>query len=110
MAACFELGKTAKGQFNFSLKGADGQTLLRSEQYDAKASAQNGIASVQSNSGNDARYETKTASDGRPYFNLKAGNHQVIGTSPMFADAAACAAAIAACKAAGSTTVVNDNT
>jgi uncharacterized protein YegP (UPF0339 family) len=110
MAACFELGKTAKGQFNFALKGDDGQTLLRSEQYDAKASAQNGIASVQSNSGNDARYDTKTASDGRPYFNLKAGNHQVIGTSPMFADAAACQAAIAACKAAGSTKVVNDKT
>ena len=109
MAACFELGKTAKGQFNFALKGADGQSLLRSEQYDSKPSAHNGIASVQSNSGNDARYEKKTASDGRHYFNLKAGNHQVIGTSPMYADEAACNAAIAATKAAGSTTTVNDN-
>ena len=110
MPASFDLNKTAKGQFNFALKGADGQSLLRSEQYESKGSAQGGIASVQSNCGNDARYESKTSSDGRNYFNLKAGNHQVIGTSPMFADEAACKAAIAACKVAGSTKTINDKT
>ena len=81
------------------------QSLLRSEQYESKGSAQGGIASVQSNCGNDARYDSKKSSDGRHYFNPKAGNHQVIGTSPMFADEAALQAAIAACKVADITAV-----
>ena len=46
----------------------------------------NGIQSVQTNSPVDARYDRKEASDGRPFFNLKAGNHQIIGTSQMYKD------------------------
>ena len=50
----------------------------------------------------------KAASDGRPYFNLKASNGQVIGTSPMFSDATACEAAIAATKAGAADAAVDD--
>jgi len=60
---------------------------------------------VRKNAADDGRYELKTASDGRPYFNLKSGNGQIVGTSPMFADGAACDAAMAAVRsgAAGAT-------
>ena len=88
MAGSYELGSNDKGQFSFVLKAGNGEVILRSEQYASKTSAENGIQSVQANCGDDARYERKDASDGRCYFNLKAGNHQVIGTSQMYKDAA----------------------
>lgn len=84
MAGWYELTKNDKGQFSFVLKAANAETILRSEQYENLAAAQNGIASVQKNATADERYERKDASDGRFYFNLKAANHQVIGTSQMY--------------------------
>lgn len=88
MAGWYELGSNDKGKFSFVLKAGNGEVILRSEQYETKASAENGIKSVQTNCTNDARYDRKDASDGRCYFNLKAGNHQVIGTSQMYKTAA----------------------
>lgn len=110
MAGWFELNKNDKGQFSFVLKAGNDQVILRSEQYETKGAAQNGIASVQSNSPQDARYEKKNASDGRPYFNLKAGNHQVIGTSQMYSSESARDDGIAAVKANGATTTIKYNT
>mgnify|MGYP000902695315 CR=1 FL=1 len=107
MATWFELGKGNDGQHRFALKN-DGGTLLHSEGYDAKASAQNGIASVQTNAPQAARYERKTAANGRHFFNLKAGNGQVIGTSPLFGDEAAREAAIAATQAGAATAALKD--
>lgn len=83
MEVWFELNKSSNGQFNFALKTPD-RVLLRSEQYQSKQSAQHAIASVQSNSTDDARYEKKNSSNGKWYFNLKAANHEIIATSPMF--------------------------
>lgn len=79
----FELSRGGEGQFRFSLKN-EGATLLSSELYRAKASAENGIASVRTNSGVDGRYECKVSTNGKHYFNLKASNGQVIATSPMY--------------------------
>lgn len=106
MAGCFELKANDKGQYAFSLKAANGESILRSETYESKASAENGIASVQKNSADDARYERKDASDGRFYFTLKAGNHQVIGTSQMYKTAAARDAGIESVKTHGPTAEV----
>ena len=91
------------------LKAGNSETILRSEQYETKAAAQNGIASVQTNSPNDARFERKEASDGRAYFNLKAGNHQVIGTSQMYASAAGRDNGIASVQTNGPSATVKDN-
>jgi uncharacterized protein len=84
MAAMFELSKSSDGQFRFVLKGDNGETVLTSELYQSKASAENGIASVKKNAGLDARYERLVANNGKPYFNLKASNGQVIGTSRLY--------------------------
>jgi len=110
MAGWFELNKSSDGQFRFVLKADNAETLLTSELYHAKASAENGIASVQSNCGADARYEKKLASNGKHYFNLKAANHQVIGTSQMCASADSRDAGIASVKSKGTSTTVKDNT
>ena len=110
MAGWYELNKNDKGQFGFVLKAGNSETILRSEQYETKAAAQNGIVSVQTNSPNDARFERKQASDGREYFNLKAGNHQVIGTSQMYANAAARDSGITSVQTHGPSATVKDNT
>jgi uncharacterized protein len=110
MAGSYELNANSKGQFSFVLKAGNGEVILRSEQYESKASALNGIASVQANSPQEERFERKQASDGRPYFNLKAGNHQVIGSSQMYASVASRENGIASVKTNGPNTHVKDGT
>jgi uncharacterized protein YegP (UPF0339 family) len=110
MTGCFELNKSSDGQYRFLLKADGGETLLTSELYRAKDSAEGGFASVRANGPLDARYEKKVASNGKPFFNLQAANHQVIATSPMFATEQARDAAIAAVKACVGSATVKDNT
>ena len=62
----------------------NGQVILSSEMYESKSAAESGIASVQSNAGDDGRYDRLTSSAGDPYFTLKAGNGQVIGRSEIY--------------------------
>jgi len=109
MAGWFELSKSSDGQFRFVLKASDTETLLTSELYKAKSSAENGIASVQTNCTADDRYERKTASNGKPYFNLKAANGQIIGTSRMYDSESSREDGIASAKANGPSTTIKDN-
>lgn len=85
MAGKFELKKSKNDKFFFSLLAGNGQNILQSEMYESKASAQNGIESVRKNAGDASRFEKLTSTKGEPYFVLKAGNHQVIGNSQMYA-------------------------
>ena len=110
MAGWFELSNSSDGQFRFVLKAGNAETILTSELYKQKASAQNGIASVQANSGLDVRYERKVAKNGKPYFNLKAANHQIIGNSQMYSSDASCENGINSVKTNGSTTTIKDLT
>lgn len=41
------LGKSSDAQYKFALKAGNSETILTSELYKAKASVENGIASVQ---------------------------------------------------------------
>jgi len=80
----FILKKSKNDQFMFNLTAKNGQVILTSEMYTTKSSCENGIASVKTNSPMDERYERKTSSNGKPYFVLKAANHQIIGNSEMY--------------------------
>lgn len=82
--AKFEVYQDAKMEYRFRLKAGNGQTILASEGYSAKAGCMNGIESVRTNSQDDNRYERKKSSNGKHYFNLKASNGQIIGTSEMY--------------------------
>lgn len=88
MAGKYELKVSSNGKYHFNLKAGNGQIILSSEMYESKAAAENGIASVKKNAGDDARYERKESSNGKPYFSLKASNGQVIGKSEMYESAA----------------------
>lgn len=81
----FEIYKDASAEFRFRLKAGNGQVILASEGYAAKAGCVNGIESVKKNAPNDARFDRLESKSGKPYFNLKASNGQVIGSSQMYA-------------------------
>ncbi|MDO5686993.1 MAG: YegP family protein [Neisseria sp.] len=106
--ASFELRKTEGGQFNFSLKNEEGKTLLKSEQYQSKTSAQNGIESVRKNSTLE-HYALENSKDGKFYFNLKSSNGQVVGTSVLYATEAERAGAIAEVKKDAAKAKVEDH-
>ncbi len=73
------------GEFQFNLKATNGQIILSSEGYPKKDTCIKGIESVKKNAAIEGRYEIKEAKNGKPYFNLKASNGQVIGSSQMYA-------------------------
>jgi uncharacterized protein YegP (UPF0339 family) len=98
MSGKFELKKASNGRFFFHLKSGNGEIILGSELYTTHAAAANGIASVRKNAPLEERYERKMARNGLPIFNLKAANHQVIGTSEGYASEAARDAGIASVK------------
>ncbi len=88
MAGYYELSKNDKGQFHFVLKAGNHEIILSSEMYEAKANALKGIASVQNNGPDEGRYERKTSKNDKAYFNLKARNGEIIGSSQMYASEA----------------------
>lgn len=84
MAGKFECYKDKAGEYRFRLKAGNGETVLASEGYKAKASCMNGIASVQKNCGTPERFVKKTTDSGKFRFNLTSSNGQVIGTSESY--------------------------
>ncbi|MBA3593028.1 MAG: YegP family protein [Polaromonas sp.] len=108
MAGKFELKKSKNEQYFFSLLAANGQTILSSEMYDAKASAVAGIESVKKNAADDAMYVRLDGKDGSPYFTLRAGNNQVIGQSQMYSSASARDNGIESCKTNGPGATTSD--
>ena len=84
----FEVSIRKNGEYQFNLKATNGQVILSSEGYTTKAACLNGIESVKKNAVEEKRFEKLVAKNGKPYFNLKATNGQVIGQSQMYASEA----------------------
>ncbi len=80
----FVIKTGSNSQYYFSLKADNGQKILASEGYTTKASCQNGIDSVKANAKADGNYDSRNSTNGKYYFNLKASNGQIIGTSEMY--------------------------
>lgn len=80
----FEIVKRKNGEFQFNLKAGNGQVILTSEGYTTKANCQNGLDSVKKNAKDDVHYDRKEGVNKKYYFNLKATNGQIIGTSQMY--------------------------
>lgn len=89
MAGKFELKRSKDDKFYFNLKAGNGQVILSSQRYGARADAEGGIESVRTNAASPQRFERKTAANGDPYFVLKAANGQVIGKSEMYSSSSA---------------------
>lgn len=80
----FIIKKRSNGEFQFNLKAGNGEVILTSEGYSTKSSCENGIDSVKTNSQDYSKYDKKVSSNNKYYFNLKASNGQIIGTSEMY--------------------------
>lgn len=108
MAGYYELKKSGASGYMFNLKAGNHEVILTSETYTSKDGASSGIASVQKNSPDDARYERKTAKDGSAYFVLTAGNGQTIGKSEMYSSASARDKGIESVKTNGASTTIKE--
>lgn len=85
----FLVTKRANEEFQFNLIADNNEIILTSEGYSSRSGCENGILSVKENSVLDEAFDRNTSSNGKPYFNLKARNSQVIGTSQMYESLAA---------------------
>ncbi len=94
----FVISSRANGEVQFNLKADNGQVILTSEGYKSRAACENGIESVKQNSARDQAFDRKTSANGKHYFNLKATNGQVIGTSEMYESSTAMENGIASVK------------
>jgi uncharacterized protein YegP (UPF0339 family) len=95
----FNLFKSDKNnEYYFNLKAVNHEIILQSEGYTTKAGAENGIDSVKTNSQFDSKYDRLTAKNDQFYFNLKASNGQIIGTSQMYTSKAGMENGIASVK------------
>lgn len=106
----FVISKRKNDDYQFNLKAGNGQIILASQGYSTKAACENGIESVRKNSQDDARFERNTSSNGKPYFNLKASNGQIIGTSEMYESNASCENGIESVKKNAPDATVDDET
>jgi len=108
MAGKYALTTTSDGRFLFNLRAENGEKILTSESYKAKASAHEGIESVRSNASDDAKFDRRTSNDDKPYFVLKAANGEILGTSEQYSSAAAMENGVQSVMANAPTAVVDD--
>ena len=84
MRGVFEVYKDKAEEYRFRLKASNGQTVLSSEGYSAKAGCMNGIESVKENCLVPERFETYQDKAEKYRFRLKAANGQVIGVGEAY--------------------------
>ncbi len=77
--ATFKTFRGLDGQYYFNLTAGNGEIMLQSEGYTSKQSALKGIESVRKNGAVATSYEINPASNGEYFFDVKAGNHEIIG-------------------------------
>ncbi|UYN91491.1 MAG: YegP family protein [Anaerolineales bacterium] len=106
MASAKFVIEKGKGGFRFNLISTNGEPILHSERYNTKDSAKRGIKSVKKHAGKLANYVEAKSKNGKSYFNLRAANNRIIGTSEMYSSPAKCKAGIDAVKrVAGGATI-----
>jgi len=84
MSGVFEVYKDKSDEYRFRLKASNGEIVLSSEGYSARAGCMNGIESVRENCKVPERFEIYQDKAGKYRFRLKAANGQVIGTGEAY--------------------------
>jgi len=110
MAGKFTIFQGKDGQFYWNLKAGNGEIVGRSEAYKAKQSAQNGIEATQREAAKGERFSHKEGNGGKWYFNLKAGNGEIICASQGYASEDGAEKGIEACKRAAEGAAIVDET
>lgn len=102
--------KRLNGEFQFNLKSNNGLVILTSEGYTTKANCENGIEAVKRCTQDDSNFDRRVTKDKKIYFNVKASNGQVIGTSQMYGSDFACDKGIASVRNNAADAKVEDKT
>lgn len=106
----FIISTRTNGEFQFNLHADNDEIILTSEGYTSKNGCLHGVESVKNNAQDDDNYELKTSADEMFYFNLKASNGQVIGTSEMYDNEESRQAGIESIKNNASDAPIDDQT
>lgn len=106
----YELKLAKNGQFYFNLKAANNEIILSSEFYTTRAAAEKGIASVQKNGVEVENFEYRVAKSDKPYFVLKAKNHQIIGKSQYYSSQASAENGVGSVTRNAATSEIKDKT
>jgi uncharacterized protein YegP (UPF0339 family) len=102
--------KNSSGQYTFQLRAPDSsEVILTSEPYELKAEALAGIAKVRACAGWERRFRRRSRRSGA-YFELRAHNGELLGTSALFASASAREAGVAAVREHARRARVEDQT
>ena len=109
MAGYYDLKRSGE-QYMFNLRGANNEVVLTSERYATKQGAQGGIGSVKQNAPYDSQYRRLNNTANQPYFTLKGGNAETIGTSESYSSASKRDEGIDWVKANAPTAPTQDNT
>lgn len=89
MPGHFNIKRSSDNQYMFTLSAANHEVILTSETYHRKSDALDSIVSVRINAQSDVHFDRRMSSKDDPYFVLRGGNNQVIGTSQMYSSKAA---------------------
>ncbi|OIV47308.1 hypothetical protein BK025_05250 [Sodalis sp. TME1] len=106
----YELQKVRNGHFLFHLKGNNGETILHSETFSSKASAENAITFARYVAPDETNYELKQNNDDAAYFVLRGKNQQIIGHSDPYNSLKAAKQGIRAAMALAITLEIKDMT
>ena len=94
----YVIKRSTNMQYYWVLYAVNGEALIKSETYTTKDSCKEGIKSSRKNTA-DYHFQRKVALNGyQHYFNQKADNGQVLGTSEMYNSVQAMENGIAAVK------------
>lgn len=88
------ISRDKAGQWLFHVVGQRGEVVLQSQAYVTRASAANGILSVEENGVDPGQYKVLQDPDGTWRFSLQAKNYQEIASSRSFATEAEAQAAV----------------
>ena len=81
----YQIYKDKSGKFRFRLLAANSQVILTGQGYKTKAACKNGITSVKRNGTNKEKFVVSKAKNGKVFFNVIAGNKEVIASSQRYA-------------------------
>ncbi|AAY93193.1 DUF1508 domain-containing protein [Pseudomonas protegens] len=102
MSAWFELKQYGSGACRFLLKTKEAQTMLQSDRYPCRDSAEAALGLFRAHCASPERYVKKISSGGKPFFKLKSGK-EVILVSHLYDSEATLESAISAIASAGTT-------
>lgn len=86
LSSVYEISRSSDGQYRFVFKAPNGEILLTSELFKAKASAINALESLKINSKYLENFEILTSKNEKKYFNIKSKNHHILATSQFYND------------------------